>query len=49
MISAGARMAQPGEFTMRAFLCGKMDLSQAEAIGDLIASETAAAHKQAMH
>ncbi|MBL0316793.1 MAG: tRNA uridine-5-carboxymethylaminomethyl(34) synthesis GTPase MnmE [Flavobacteriales bacterium] len=49
LISAGARMAQPGEFTMRAFLCGKMDLSQAEAIGDLIASETAAAHKQAIH
>lgn len=45
----GARMANPGEFTMRAYLHGKMDLSQAEAIGDLIASESAAAHKQAIH
>jgi tRNA modification GTPase len=49
LLSSGARMAQPGEFTMRAFLRGKMDLSQAEAIGDLIASESAAAHKQALH
>lgn len=49
LLEAGARMAQPGEFTMRAFLRGKMDLSQAEAIGDLIASESAAAHKQAVH
>jgi tRNA modification GTPase len=46
---AGARMARGGEFTMRAFMNGKMDLSQAEAIGDLIASESAAAHKQAVH
>lgn len=45
----GARMAKPGEFTMRAYLNGRMDLSQAEAIGDLIASESAAAHKQALH
>ncbi|MFM7731804.1 MAG: tRNA uridine-5-carboxymethylaminomethyl(34) synthesis GTPase MnmE, partial [Flavobacteriales bacterium] len=45
----GARMAQPGEYTLRAFMHGKMDLSQAEAIGDLIASESAAAHKQAVH
>ena len=44
----GARLAQPGEFTMRAFMHGKMDLSQAEAVGDLIASTTAAAHKLAV-
>jgi tRNA modification GTPase len=49
LLNAGARMAQPGEFTMRAFLNGRMDLSQAEAVGDLIASESAAAHKQALH
>ncbi len=49
LLSRGARMAQPGEFTMRAFLNCKMDLSQAEAVGDLIASESAAAHKQALH
>ncbi|HEX3005986.1 MAG TPA: tRNA uridine-5-carboxymethylaminomethyl(34) synthesis GTPase MnmE [Bacteroidales bacterium] len=41
----GARLAQPGEFTMRAFLNGKMDLSQAEAVADLIASQSAASHK----
>lgn len=45
----GCRMARPGEYAMRAFLNGKMDLSQAEAIGDLIASTSAAAHKVAMH
>ena len=39
---AGARMANPGEFTLRAFLNGKMDLSQAEAVADLIASESEA-------
>ena len=39
-VAAGARVAQPGEFTMRAFLKGKMDLVQAEAVGDLIASQT---------
>lgn len=49
LTSAGARMARGGEFTMRAFMNGKMDLSQAEAIGDLIASESAAAHRQAVH
>lgn len=49
LLQAGARLAQPGEFTMRAFLNGRMDLSQAEAVGDLIASESAAAHKQALH
>ncbi len=41
----GARLATPGEFTMRAFLNGKMDLSQAEAVADLIASQSAASHK----
>ena len=49
LLGAGCRMADPGEFSLRAFLNGKMDLSQAEAIGDLIASESAAAHRQAMH
>src|SRR5690625_4948514 len=39
-IGAGARLARPGEFTLRAFLNGKMDLSQAEAVADLIASES---------
>ncbi len=49
LMHKGARMAKPGEFTMRAYLNGKMDLSQAEAIGDLIASESEGAHKQALH
>jgi tRNA modification GTPase len=44
----GARMAAPGEFTMRAYLNGKMDLSQAEAVADLIASESKAGHDLAM-
>lgn len=44
----GCRMAQPGEFTLRAFLNGKMDLSQAEAVADLVASNNAAAHELAM-
>lgn len=44
-IKIGARMANPGEFTMRAFLNGKMDLSQAEALSDLIASESQVDHK----
>jgi len=48
LISNGARMARPGEFTQRAFLNGKMDLSQAEAVADLIASGNAAAHKLAI-
>ncbi|MCB9285068.1 MAG: tRNA uridine-5-carboxymethylaminomethyl(34) synthesis GTPase MnmE [Lewinellaceae bacterium] len=47
-IEKGARMAQPGEFTLRAFLNGRMDLSQAEAVADLIASDSAAAHQIAM-
>jgi tRNA modification GTPase len=49
LIEKGARLAKPGEFTQRAFLNGKMDLSQAEAVADLIASTTAAAHKIALH
>lgn len=44
LVAAGARMAEPGEFTKRAFLNGKMDLSQAEAVADLIASENKASH-----
>jgi tRNA modification GTPase len=44
----GARLAAPGEFTMRAYLNGKMDLSQAEAVADLIASESRAGHDLAM-
>lgn len=46
---AGARQARPGEFTQRAFLNGKMDLSQAEAVADLIASTSAATHRMAMN
>ncbi len=49
LILEGARMALPGEFTQRAFLNGKMDLSQAEAVADVIASSNAAAHKLAMN
>lgn len=49
LLKNGARMAGHGEFTMRAYLNGRMDLSQAEAVGDLIAAESAAAHKQAIH
>jgi tRNA modification GTPase len=48
-IKYGARLAKPGEFTQRAFLKGKMDLAQAEAVADLIASNTAASHKTALH
>ena len=44
----GCRMAEAGEFTLRAFLHGKMDLSQAEAVADLISSESAASHQLAM-
>lgn len=44
----GCRMAEPGEFTMRAFLNGKLDLSQAEAVSDLIASNSAVSHQVAM-
>lgn len=45
----GARMAKPGEFTLRAFLKGKLDLTQAEAVADLIASQSGSAHKAAIH
>ena len=45
LLQNGAKMAAPGEFTQRAFLHGKMDLSQAEAVADLIAAQTAAAHR----
>ncbi|MBP7400690.1 MAG: tRNA uridine-5-carboxymethylaminomethyl(34) synthesis GTPase MnmE [Chitinophagales bacterium] len=48
LVSNGARLAKAGEFTMRAFLHGKMDLSQAEAVADLIASETKASHQLAL-
>jgi tRNA modification GTPase len=48
-INNGAQLAKPGEFTMRAFLNGKMDLSQAEAVADLIASTSRAAHKVAIN
>lgn len=48
LIGNGCRMAQPGEYTQRAFLNGKMDLSQAEAVADLIASSSAATHRLAM-
>lgn len=48
LLSAGCEAAAPGEFTQRAFLNGKMDLSQAEAVADLIASTTAANHQIAM-
>lgn len=48
LISHGCVLAQPGEFTQRAFLNGKMDLSQAEAVADLIASNSEASHRMAM-
>ncbi len=48
-IIKGARMAQPGEFTLRAFLNGQMDLSQAEAVADLIASSSASSHDIAIN
>lgn len=47
-LEAGARLAGPGEFTRRAFLNGKLDLAQAEAVADLIASESDAARKTAL-
>ena len=49
LMEAGARFAQPGEFTRRAFLNGKMDLAQAEAVADVIASTSAASHRVAMN
>ncbi len=48
LIQHGCRMAEPGEYTQRAFLNGKMDLSQAEAVADLIASSNKATHQIAM-
>jgi tRNA modification GTPase len=48
LINSGARMARPGEFTERAFLNGKMDLTQAEAVADLIASSGTASHRLAI-
>lgn len=48
LVQHGCRMAEPGEYTMRAYLNGKMDLSQAEAVADLIASTNQATHKIAM-
>ncbi|MGO4289159.1 tRNA uridine-5-carboxymethylaminomethyl(34) synthesis GTPase MnmE [Chitinophaga sp. RAB17] len=47
-IKSGARLAKPGEFTQRAFLNGKLDLTQAESVADLIASNSAASHQTAM-
>tara|TARA_B100000497_G_scaffold118705_1_gene145237 strand:+ start:5729 stop:7117 length:1389 start_codon:yes stop_codon:yes gene_type:complete len=49
LTKAGARMASPGEFTQRAYIYGQMDLSQAEAVGDLIASTSAAQHQIAFN
>ena len=48
LIWAGARQAEPGEYTMRAFMNGKLDLSQAEAVADLMSSSTQATHQMAM-
>ncbi len=49
LLDLGARQAEPGEFTMRAFLNGKMDLSRAEAVADLVSSSSRAAHRLAMN
>ena len=49
LLDLGARQAAPGEFTMRAFLNGKMDLSRAEAVADLIASTSKASHRLAIN
>ncbi len=49
LLEHGARAANPGEFTQRAFLNGKMDLAQAEAVADVIASQNAAAHRVAFN
>ncbi len=48
-LDAGMRLARPGEFTMRAFLNGKMDLTRAEAVADLVAAENRLQHRAAMH
>lgn len=49
LVKHGARLAKPGEFTQRAFLKGKLDLTQAEAVADLIASNTEASQRTALH
>lgn len=49
LVDTNCRIAEPGEFTLRAFVNGKMDLTQAEAVADVIHAEDAAAHKLAMH
>ena len=49
LIGQGCRLAEPGEYTQRAFLNGKIDLSQAEAVADLISSATSATHRMAMN
>ena len=49
LIDAGARFASPGEFTQRAFLNGKMDLAQAEAVADVISAQSAASHRVALN
>jgi tRNA modification GTPase len=49
IVRKGARMAKPGEFTQRAFLNGKLDLAQAESVADLIAANTEASRKTALH
>ena len=49
LIEHGCRMANPGEYTMRAFMNGKMDLPQAEAVGDLIDSQSEASHRLAVN
>ena len=48
LIGAGARLAEPGEFTRRAFIAGRMDLAEAEAVADVIASNSRASHRIAM-
>ena len=48
LIARGIRLAEPGEYTMRAFMNGKMDLAQAEAVGDLVSSQSHSQHKLAM-
>ena len=49
LMEAGARLAEPGEFTQRAYMNGKMDLAQAEAVADVISSSTLASHRVAMN
>ena len=49
LVDAGCRMAEPGEFSRRAFVAGKMDLAQAEAVADIIASDSAVSHRVALN